>query len=75
MFICNIDGMHIRWLIGGSSVHQPNRRSLTTVRLDHPAQQIVLQPYIHAVQDAEVRLTRLTGRIEKLLPSCRWRRA
>ena len=27
------------------------RRWLTTVRLDHPAQQIVLQDYIHAVQE------------------------
>jgi hypothetical protein len=29
------------------------RRWLTTVRFDHPAQQIVLQDYIHAVEDAE----------------------
>ena len=45
------------------------RRWLTTVRLDHPAQQIVLQDYIHAVQDAEARLARLTGQIEELLPN------
>src|SRR5947209_405790 len=32
------------------------RRWLTTVHFDHPAQQIVLQDYIHAVQDAEARL-------------------
>ncbi len=31
------------------------RRWLTTVRFDHPAQQIVLQDYIHAVEDAETR--------------------
>jgi hypothetical protein len=36
------------------------RRWLTTVRFDHPAQQIVLQDYIHAVQDAEARRDRLT---------------
>lgn len=45
------------------------RRWLTTVRFEHPAQQIVLQDYIHAVQDAEARCARLTGQIEELLPS------
>jgi transposase len=46
------------------------RRWLTTVRFDHPAQQIVLQDYIHAVEDAEARLERLERKIEELLP--RW---
>lgn len=32
------------------------RRWLTTVRFDHPASQIVLQDYIHAVTDAEARV-------------------
>lgn len=45
------------------------RRWLATVRFDHPAQQIVLQDYIHAVEDAEARLARLEGQIEELLPS------
>jgi transposase len=45
------------------------KRWLTTVRFDHPAQQIVLQDYIHAVQDAEARRDRLTRQIEELLPS------
>lgn len=45
------------------------RRWLTTVRFEHPAQQIVLQDYIHAVQDAETRRDRLIGQIEQLLPS------
>jgi hypothetical protein len=45
------------------------RRWLTTVRFAHPAQQIVLQNYVHAVQDAEARLDRLTRDIEELLPS------
>ncbi len=44
-------------------------RWLTTVRFDHPAQQIVLQDYIHAVQDAEARRDRLTQQIEELLPN------
>ena len=45
------------------------RRWLTTVRFEHPAQQIVLQDYIHAVQDAEARRDRLTRQINDLLPS------
>lgn len=45
------------------------RRWLTTVRFTHPAQQIVLQDYIHAVHDAEARLARLTRQIEELLPT------
>jgi transposase len=45
------------------------RRWLTTVRFDHPAQQIVLQDYIHAVQDAEARRDRLTRQIDELLPN------
>jgi transposase len=36
------------------------RRWLTTVRFDHPAQQIVLQDYIHAVEDADARRDRLS---------------
>jgi hypothetical protein len=45
------------------------RRWLTTVRFEHPAQQIVLQDYIHAVEDAEARRDRLSRQIEELLPS------
>jgi transposase len=45
------------------------RRWLTTVRFDHPAQQIVLQDYIHAVEDAEFRRDWLTRQIEELMPS------
>ncbi|WP_198024883.1 hypothetical protein [Bradyrhizobium sp. Cp5.3] len=41
------------------------RRWLTTVRFAHPASQIVLQNYIHAVTDAEVRVDRLTKQIER----------
>src|SRR5215472_45044 len=44
-------------------------RWLTTVRFAHPAQQIVLQDDIHAVQDAQARVARLTCQIEELLPS------
>jgi transposase len=48
---------------------QAYRRWLSTVRFDHPAQQIVLQDYIHAVEDAEARLERLEREIEGLLPT------
>ena len=45
----------------------PYRRWLTTVRFDHPAQQVVLQDYIHSVHDAEERIARLTKQIEDLV--------
>ena len=47
-----------------------HRRWLSTIRFEHPAQQIVLQDDIHAVEEAEARRDRLTGQIEELLP--RW---
>src|SRR3954469_11298265 len=45
------------------------RRWLTTLRFEHPAQQIVLQDYIHAVQSAEQRVAQLVEQIRDLLPS------
>jgi transposase len=48
---------------------QAYRRWLTTVRFDHPAQQIVLQDYIDAITDAERRVDRLTLQITEHLPS------
>jgi len=45
----------------------PYRRWLTTVRFDDPAQQVVLQDYIHSVHDAEERIARLTKQIEDLI--------
>ena len=45
------------------------RRWLTTVRFQHPAQQIVFQDYVDAVADAEARVVRLTGQIADLLPN------
>ncbi len=45
------------------------RRWLTTVRFQHPAQQIVFQDYVDAVTDAEARVERLTGQIADLLPN------
>jgi transposase len=46
-----------------------HRRWLSTLRFEHPAQQIVLQDYIDVVEDAEARRDRLTGQIEELLPA------
>jgi transposase len=60
---------HERVYCGARAWTLAYRRWLTTVRFTHPAQQIVLQDYIHAVQDADARLSRLTGQIEELLPS------
>ena len=45
------------------------RRWLARVRFDHPAQQVVLQDYIHAIEDAETRVERLASQIEELLPA------
>ena len=39
------------------------------MRFDHPAPQVVLQDYIHAVEDAEARVERLASQIEDLLPN------
>ena len=60
---------HERVYRGARAWRLAYRRWLTTVRFTHPAQQIVLQDYIHAVQDAEARLARLTRQIEEMLPS------
>lgn len=38
------------------------------MRFTHPAQQVVLQDYIHAVTDAEARIERLTTQIIGLMP-------
>jgi hypothetical protein len=53
---------------GGSIPAFAYRRWLTTVRFDHPAQQIVLQDYIDSVTDAERRVDRLTLQITDHLP-------
>jgi transposase len=60
---------HGRIYLGVRGWTRAYRRWLTTVRFDHPAQQIVLQDYIHAVEDAEARLARLERQIEELLPA------
>lgn len=61
---------HGRIYTGKSPRTRAWRRWLTTIRFDYPAQQIVLQDYIHAIEDAEERVVRLTRQIEELAP--RW---
>jgi transposase len=46
-----------------------HRRWLADLRFDHPAQQIVLQDYIGAVEDGETRVRRLMHQIEELVPA------
>lgn len=53
---------------GGKSWTLAHRRWLSTVRFEHPAQQIVLQDYIHAIEDAQARRDALTAQIEALVP-------
>ena len=59
---------HGRIYTGKSTRTRAYRRWLTTIRFDYPAQQIVLQDYIHAIEDAEERAVRLTRQIEELAP-------
>jgi transposase len=60
---------HGRIYAGKKGWTLPYRRWLTTLRFDHPAQQVVLQDYVHCVHDAEERIARLTKQIEELVPN------
>ncbi|SDJ05483.1 hypothetical protein SAMN04487993_101656 [Salipiger marinus] len=48
------------------------RRWLTTVRFQHPAQQIVFQDYVDAVADAEALVEKLTGRSPTCCRAAPW---
>jgi transposase len=48
-----------------------HRRWLAQVRMPHPAQQIMLQDYIHSVEECTQRVHRLTEQILQLIPD--WR--
>jgi len=48
-------------------------RWLSDIAMPHPAQQITLQEYIHAVMECKDRVARLTEQIQKILPA--WRMA
>jgi transposase len=54
---------------GGRAWTRAHRRWLADLRFDHPAQQIVLQDYISAVEDAAARVARLMRQIEELVPT------
>jgi len=60
---------HGRIYSGKRGWTQAYRRWLTTLRFQHPAQQIVFQDYVHAIADAEARIERLTKQIKDLAPS------
>jgi len=47
-------------------------RWLRQLAMPYPAQQIVLQEYLDAVQEATARVQRLTAQIQELLPQWRW---
>ena len=53
---------------GGKHWTVAHRRWLSTLRFEHPAQQVVLQDYIHAVEDGEARHDALLAQIEALVP-------
>src|ERR1700721_1067914 len=63
---------HDRIYHGARAWTLASRRWLTTVRFDHPAQQIVLQDYIHAVEDAEKRVTCLVQKMSQLWKRGPW---
>jgi transposase len=46
----------------------PHRRWLSELSFDHPAQQIVFQDYVHAVEDGEARKKALEQHIKALVP-------
>jgi transposase len=48
-----------------------HRRWLATIKMPHPAQQIMLQEYIHNVEESTQRVHRLTEQILQLIPD--WR--
>jgi len=50
-----------------------HRRWLAGVRTPHPAQQIMLQEYIHSVEECTQRVHRLTEQILQLMPDWRMR--
>jgi len=60
---------HGRVYSGRSSWSLAHRRWISTLKFEHPAHLIVLQEYCQAVEDAEVRLRRLTDLIAETVRS------
>jgi len=64
---------HGRIYPGKTTWSRGHWRWLKEQAMAEPAQQIVLQEYLDAVQEAEARVARLTGQLRELIPQ--WRRA
>lgn len=58
---------------GGDNWTKQHFRWLAEQKMPHPAQQVVFQEYINAIQEATARVERLVQQMEALLPS--WRMA
>ncbi|MCP4044719.1 MAG: IS110 family transposase, partial [Gammaproteobacteria bacterium] len=59
---------HGRTYHGRKAWTLPHRRWLSELKFDHPAQQIVFQDYVHAVEDGEARRNALEQHIKALVP-------
>jgi transposase len=57
---------------GKSSWNDAHKRYLSGLLMPQPAQQIVFQEYIHAIDDASERLDRLTQAMEDALTGWKW---
>jgi transposase len=57
---------------GKSSWNDAHKRYLSGLLMPQPAQQIVFQEYIHAIDAASERLDRLTQSMEDALPGWKW---
>lgn len=60
------------WVFGRSSWNAAHKRYLSGLLMPRPAQQIVFQECIHAVDDATERLARLTHAVEDALAGWKW---
>ena len=57
---------------GKTSWNDGHKRYLSGLLMPRPAQQIVFQEYIHAIDDASERVKRLTQAVEDALPGWKW---
>src|SRR6478735_357927 len=57
---------------GKTSWNDAHKRYLSGLLMPRPAQQIVFQEYIHAIDDATERVARLTEAVEDALPGWKW---
>ncbi len=57
---------------GKSSWNDAHKRYLSGLLMPQPAQQIVFQEHIHAINDASARLERLTQAMQDALPDWKW---